>query len=287
MPTTRRSRRSLPVLARKVHASAQNLRKARQETDFHTQLSADSAAPALLLSPHCDDAVLDCWSLLESDRDLAVVNLFAGIPPRGQAGVWEALMGVSDSAERVRERMAEDARALDRAGRKPVNLSLLDAQFRGQAQAAPSMREIDDALAAAVRQASQVYAPAGIGSHRDHVLTRRYARMLLRAGLPVTLYAELPYCTFHGWPSWVDGSEPAPNRNVDAYWGLALEGVPEMPALQSAEIVRLDGPAALAKGEAVMCYEASLNYGVRHLMADPAFGGFEVRWALAPPGAPA
>jgi hypothetical protein len=237
----------------------------------------------LVLSPHWDDAVLDCWSLLASNRELTVVNLFAGFPPPGRAGVWEVVIGARDSAERARKRMAEDARALAHAGRKAVNLPLLDAQYRGQARPAPGLEELDRVLTAEVHSASRVYVPAGIGSHVDHMLARRYGRMLLRTGMPVTMYAELPYCTFHGWPSWVDGREPAPNRDVDAYWRSFLEGVPEMPALRSAEVERLDRSTASAKREAVQCYETSLNYGVRQLMADPGFHGFEVRWELVRP----
>jgi len=74
---------------------------------------------------------------------------------------------------------------------------------------------------------------------------------------------------------------------VDGYWEFSLKQVPEMPALRSAQVVRLDAGAAAAKGEAVMRYETSLNYGVRHLMSDPAFGGFEVSWELVGRDAPA
>jgi hypothetical protein len=277
---TRRLPRGLPVLPRDVHRRIHALRRDRRDRAFRPRLRIDSHAPELLLSPHCDDAVLSCWSVLASDRDLSVVNLFAGVPQPGRAGVWEAVIGARDSAERVGQRMAEDAGALARAGRRPVNLPLIDAQFRRQVRPVLGLQELDRALAAEIQGASRVYVPAGIGSHVDHLLARRYGRMLLRAGMPVSLYAELPYCTFHGWPPWVDGRAPEPRRDVDAYWQSSLQGVPEMPALRSAEVARLDSPTAKLKGEAVRCYETSLNYGVRYLLSDPAFGGFEVRWEL-------
>jgi hypothetical protein len=255
-------------------------RRGLREDGFRPHLRSDPQAPELLLSPHFDDAVLDCWSVLASDRPLTVVNVFAGIPEPGQAGVWEALTGVADSAERKRARMAEDAAALARVGRTPLNLPLLDVQHRGRAGGSVGLAEIDRELVDVVQSASRVYVPAGIGSHADHLLVRRYGRMLLRTGMPVTVYADLPYCTFHGWPPWVDGGDPASIRNVDAYWQFSLNQVPEMPALRSAQVVRLDAAAAAAKGDAVMSYQSSLNYGVRHLMSDPAFGGFEVSWEL-------
>ena len=61
-----------------------------------------------------------------------------------------------------------------------------------------------------------------------------------------------------------------------------------MPALRSANVERLDAPAAAAKLEAMRCYRtqfASLSYGARGLLSDPAIHGFEVRWELTPAGA--
>jgi hypothetical protein len=237
-----------------------------------------------VISPHWDDAVLDCWEVLASEREVNVVNLFAAIPTNARAGIWEAIMGVSDPAERARERMAEDAVALARAGREPRNLPLLDDQYRRQRRApAPGLEDLDRAVTAEVRSASRVYVPAGIGSHPDHLLARRFGRMLLAGGMPVTLYAELPYCIFHGWPSWVDGQPAAPRRNVDVYWESFLSDVPELPSLQAGEVVRLDSSSASAKCEAIGCYETSLNYGARRLLSDPEFHAVEVRWELTTP----
>ncbi|MGA2319343.1 MAG: PIG-L family deacetylase [Solirubrobacteraceae bacterium] len=278
----RRRLRSLPGLALALHRRSRALRNAREDRRLRSRLRADPEAPELLLSPHWDDAVLGCWSLLAGSRELNVVNLFGGVPTAGRTATMETVTGARSSAERARERIAEDARALARAGRKPLNLPLLDAQFR---QSGIPLQELDNVLSAEVKSASRVYVPAAIGSHPDHVLTRRYGRMLFKAGIPVVLYAELPYCIFHGWPSWVDGREPEPKRNVDAYWRSFLAGVPEMPALRDAEVERLDGPTASARLEAIRSYESSLNYAVRNLLADPAFHGFEVRWALVGHGA--
>jgi LmbE family N-acetylglucosaminyl deacetylase len=269
----------LPAFAQTLRRRVSTARRAREESRFQPHLRFDPDAPALVLSPHLDDAVLDCWSLLSSDRELTVVNLFAGVPAAGHRGVWEAVLGVSDSAERTRMRIAEDARALACAGRQALNLGLLDAQYR-EAPAALGLADLDGALAAAAPSASRVYAPAGIGAHGDHLLARRYARMLLAAGMPVTLYAELPYCIFHGWPAWVDGREPEPSRDVDAYWLSFLERVPEMPALRSATVERLQPALASAKLEAIRCYRTSLNDGVIRLLSEPEIHRYEVHWEL-------
>jgi len=274
--------RSLPGLPRKLYRRSQALRQQREERRFRTRLSHDPGAPELLLSPHWDDAVLDCFTLLDSQRELNVVNVFGGVPAPGKLTLWDAITGATDSAVRARERLAEDAVALARTGRAPVSLALLDAQYRPDPQAL-RLDELDLALSAEVQSASRLYVPAAIGAHPDHVFVRRYGRLLLRFGLPVTVYADLPYCIFHGWPHWVDGEERDPARNVDAYWESFLGPVEEMPPLHDAEIVRLDEARREAKLAAMRCYRTqypSLNYGARDVLGDPAIHAFEVRWEL-------
>jgi LmbE family N-acetylglucosaminyl deacetylase len=271
-------------LPRRAYRRSRALPELYRERRFRTRLRCDPHAPELLLSPHWDDAVLDCWSLLVSARDVAVVNLCAGIPAPGSLAPWDAITGATDSAARVRERIAEDARALARAGRTPVNLPFLDAQYRPAAPA-PTLEEIDRALCAILPSTSRVHVPAGVGGHVDHLLARRYGRTLLRAGIPVTLHVDLPYCVLHGWPHWVDGTQADPHRNVDAFWMEFLKGVPELPPLRSAHVARLDDAAAAAKLKAMRCYETQfpgLDYGAGRLLSDPEIHRFEVSWELAP-----
>ncbi len=279
-------RTPLLEMPRAIYRRSRALRESYLKRRFRPRLRFDPHAPELLLSPHWDDAVLDCWSLLSSARQVTVVNLFAGLPSPGGLAPWDAITGATDSATRARERIAEDARALARAGRTPVNLPFLDAQYRTAAPA-PSLEEIDRALSAALPSASHIHIPAGVGGHLDHLLARRYGRMLLHAGIPVTLYVDLPYCVLHGRPHWVDGAEPDPHRNVDAYWLEFLKGVPELPGLRSAQVERLDDHAAAAKLEAMRCYEtqfSGLDYGAGRLLSDPAIHRYEVRWELSPAG---
>src|SRR4051794_18332994 len=89
----------------------------------------DSGGPVLLLSPHLDDAVLNCCSVLMSDADVRVVNVFAGIPPPGFVSDWDRSCGGRDSAEHVRRRIAEDEAVLAALGTRPVNLPFLDIQY--------------------------------------------------------------------------------------------------------------------------------------------------------------
>jgi LmbE family N-acetylglucosaminyl deacetylase len=271
---------------RGLHGRWRELRRDRADARFEPLLRREEGPP-LLLSPHLDDAVLDCWSVLSDASPPRVVNVFAGVPAAGATvPPWDRITGATDSAARVRERREEDAGALARAGVEATYLPLLDAQYRPPGEPLEP-GDLDRALAAQLGGGTaHVLAPAAIGGHPDHALVRRYARLLLRRGFAVTLYADLPYCVMHGWPAWVDGREPQPNRDIDAFWSLFLAPVPELPPLRSAHVVRLDDAAAAAKLAALRCYETqmpALSYGGRDLLADPEIHRYEVFWELTPP----
>ncbi|HXB15532.1 MAG TPA: hypothetical protein VNV44_07280 [Solirubrobacteraceae bacterium] len=274
-------------ILRRLNARRGELRRARQDAALEPRIVA-GAGPTLVLSPHLDDAVLDCWSVLCDEAPAAVANVFAGVPSDGApAPLWDRITGAADPAARVRERLAEDQAALARAGRTPLSLPLLDAQYRGSGrplEPADIDRELADRLDGPV---ARVFAPAAIGGHPDHLLVRRYARALLRRGFAVTLYADLPYCLLHGWPGWVDGRETGPFRDVDAFWRSFLADVPELPPLRSARVARLDDQRAAEKLAAMRSYRTqlpALSYGARGLIEDPEIHRYEVFWELAPSG---
>jgi LmbE family N-acetylglucosaminyl deacetylase len=261
------------------------LRQRVSERRFQSRLRFDPAAPALLLSPHWDDAVLSCWSVLHGDGDLTVVNVFAGMPPSGRLTRWDEITGARESLERALERAEEDAEAMRTVSRESLDLPFLELEYR---EPSPPHRlsAIDRALASHVDRASRLYVPAGIGGHPDHLLTRLYGRMLVGLGIPVFLYAELPYCVLHGWPHWVDGRPPDRFRNVDAFWRSFLVGVPEMPPLQSATVTSFDAGEASAKLSAMRCYQSqlpSLDPGAGGLLQSRSTYGFEVLWDLIRP----
>jgi LmbE family N-acetylglucosaminyl deacetylase len=269
------------AVARALHTRLRRARRDLADRRFVSGLRYDPTAPALLLSPHLDDAVLDCWGILSASAELNVVNVFAGAPAGGSVTLWDSITGARDSAERVRERIAEDAAALARASREPRNLPLLDAQYPRPRPL--RLADLDALLVAEVRCASRVHTTSGIGGHPDHLLARRYALALLAGGMPVTLHADLPYCVYHGWPHWVDGREPEPNRNVEPFWAQFFQGVAQMPPLRDARVRRLDDEAARAKLHAMSTYETqfpSLSFGGRDLLADPEIHRFEVAWDL-------
>ena len=243
------------------------------ERGFKPTLRHDPAAAPLVLSPHLDDAVIDCWSVLTAPGEVNVVNVFAGVPPRGRTTHWDRIVGASDSAELMERRIEEDRAALAKAGRTPHNLGLLEYQQR-EDRREPPLGAIDEAVAAVVPSASRVYAPAVLGTpHPDHARVRAYALGCASAGMPVELYADLPYAVVYGWPHWVTGEPADPHLDVDAYWG-------EKPAGE-ARVVSLDEQQAASKLEAMRAYATqfpSLDRGPIGLLSNPKVHRFEVFW---------
>jgi LmbE family N-acetylglucosaminyl deacetylase len=193
-----------------------------------------------VLSPHPDDAVLSAWSVLRRPGPVRVVNVCAGVPPPGPPPRWDGLTGARDAAERMRERLAEDRAALARAGREAVYLDFLDHQYRAPGPIEPTA--LSSALSGAVGGSTELWAPAGIGGHPDHVQVREAALALRADGGPaVRLYAELPYAVRWGWPEWVSGRRAVEGLDVDAWLTAFLpEGTPagERHVLSRAEARR-------------------------------------------------
>jgi LmbE family N-acetylglucosaminyl deacetylase len=258
------------------------LRAARNRR-FETRLRHDLDGPAVLLSPHLDDAVIDCWSILRAPGAVGVVNVFSGVPRPGSVAYYDRLAGARDSAVHVRQRIAEDREALSLAGRTPLNLGFLDRQYHG-GRPEPSFSQLDAALVEVAGAASLVYAPAALGApHPDHELVREYALALAAAGMPVCLYADAPYCVVYGWPAWVTGEERGPHLDVDAYWQLSANGTAPLTTPEAAEVVRLSEEEAAAKLAAMRTYREFpvLDRGPVGQLSNPAIHGYEVFWCAS------
>jgi LmbE family N-acetylglucosaminyl deacetylase len=198
----------------------------------------------VVVSPHLDDAVISCWSLLTRPDDVQVVTVFAGEPPEGVLGEWDEEGGASDSRERVRERIAEDRAALALAGCGGVYLDFLDEQYE------PGQQTLADGLRPHLEGATAVYGPKGATRNDDHLRVRE-ALVGICPGL--RYYADLPY-------SLVEGFELLPGTEAN---GLAPRDVV------------LDSAAAGRKVEAVRCYRTQLPQLELH------FGDFVTRETLA------
>jgi LmbE family N-acetylglucosaminyl deacetylase len=256
--------------------------------------------PLAILSPHLDDAVLSCWHLLAGPGEVLVVNVFAGVPPAGAPqGWWDALAGTGDPRDAVRSRRAEDAAALARVGRRPVNLDFLDRQYR---EADLPTGQLVEALLEALPQDASVYAPAAIDSHPygpapaageanahpDHIAVRKAALALRDHGFRVRLYADLPHASAHGWPDWVapGAATRQPDGDASARWEGALAQLGVLANGRAADVCRLSAEALARKADALKHYETqlpSLEWAFPGLLEEGGLLGYEVVWRLASP----
>jgi LmbE family N-acetylglucosaminyl deacetylase len=238
----------------------------------------------VILSPHLDDAVLSCWHVLTQPGAVMVINVFAGVPTGlEEPAWWDRFTGAADSGERVRERIDEDRRALSLAGRTPVNLDLLDEQYR-DGQPPPSLT---GRLREVIEPGALVYAPATFADHADHRLVGAAALELRAQGCAVSLYADLPHANARGWPEWVTGtSHSASKDEAGAFWDRCLAGTGIPPDDLAPKVHDLDAEAYACKLAAVRMYTTQVaalsEYAGRPLSEHDALG-YEVFWATAPP----
>ncbi len=174
-------------------------------------------ASITVLSPHFDDAVLSATTQLVRPG-ARVVTVFAGAPPSSiERTRWDRITGARSSAERHRERAAEDDEATALLGCASHRLSEPENQYREQP---PERDRLAEQLRSFMRDTAEVWLPAGIGGHPDHLHVRD-AGLLAVESLDhepaVFLYADLPYAIQLGWPSWVTGA-PSPAFLDPDFW---------------------------------------------------------------------
>ncbi|AJC53644.1 hypothetical protein GZL_01040 [Streptomyces sp. 769] len=151
-----------------------------------------------MFSPHMDDAVLSAAAcLLRPGTE--VVTVFAGPPPSATGLThWDRLTRARSSADRHTERLAEDDRAMALLGVPFQRLDEVDKQYR---QDELDTRALADRLADFARAADEVWAPAAVGGHPDHVTVRDSVLAGLRErnpAVPVVVYADQPYSLWAG-----------------------------------------------------------------------------------------
>ena len=239
--------------------------------------------PAVVLSPHLDDAVLSCWHLLDGPGEVTVVNVFTGSPRAGTpTPPWDRATGARDPVSRMRERREEDRQALRVVGRRAVGLGLLDQQYRRSPVQPARLAELLDGH---VPPGAVVHAPAGLSGHPDHVAVRAAAMQLARLGRPLVLYADLPHGTTRGWPAWVSGTPEADGLDVGAEWERVLDDAGLLVPRLVPRVRAVDERARERKLRALGEYRTQ-RPGLDAMsfvpLDDPRALAFEVAWQVPP-----
>lgn len=148
--------------------------------------------PAVIVSPHLDDAVLSCGQFMAGRPDCFVITVFTGAPPR-TAGTttYDRSCGFDTGVEAMRQRRREDAQALTVLGAGRGHLGFLDHQYRPHARPDPAELAAQlQALINGLDLVERILIPVGLG-HPDHLLAAAAGRLL--EGAPIYAYEELPY----------------------------------------------------------------------------------------------
>jgi LmbE family N-acetylglucosaminyl deacetylase len=230
----------------------------------------------VIISPHLDDAVLGCSTLMAAHPGVTVVTVFAGRPAQYPTpmGHWDALCGFVEGDEVHVARRAEDEAALATLDATPIWLDYVEHAYLERVDWVRADAVVDE-VDAVVRglEPTAVFAPFGL-ANPDHDVTHD-AAMLVR--------------------------ERFERDGVDAAWFCYEDtGYKHIPGLLAWRVARLfkagvwPSPAAMPvdtdrarKDAAVACYPSQLlaleaEWAITSKLAAPAPEQF---WRLAPPPA--
>lgn len=126
-------------------------------------------------------------------------------------------------------------------------------------------------------------ASAAVGAHPDHVQAEEATTAVARElGVPLSLYADVPYSVPSGWPPAVDGTPSEPHLRLAMAWEQALETTGLDLSGWSMSPRELDGGAREAKLAALACYATqmpALEQGSARIVTRERVLRFEVLWS--------
>ena len=193
----------------------------------------------VFLSAHFDDVVLSTgglvWELSQGGDHVEIWTICAGDPPADKplTEYAQLLHGFWNIGEDVpRKRSLEDAACCNVLGAAYRRYTVPDNIYRylpGTDE--PLIKEnedqfkplepaesyliplVADFICKNLPADSELVAPLAIGSHRDHVLTRRAAE---RTGLPLWHYADYPYLVYgeHSLSDWLPANPKIFSLNI-------------------------------------------------------------------------
>jgi LmbE family N-acetylglucosaminyl deacetylase len=147
---------------------------------------------AVIVSPHFDDAILSA-SRYVIERRPALITVCGAVPAgRTDAANWDRSCGFATAEEALGVRREEDAAVAARLALPVDHLPFLDHQYGG---ADPS--RIAEALRRVFRDGDEIWLPAALGGHPDHVRTRDAAlAAAAEREVSLVLYGDAPYQSY-------------------------------------------------------------------------------------------
>jgi len=235
---------------------------------------------AVMFSPHLDDATLSASSRLIAGS-IDVVTIFTGTPStETELGLFDRLTGATSSYARILQRWAEDDEAMKMLNCQTTRLGELDQEYRN---APVDNSKLERLIMPFMLNATEVWAPAGIGSHADHIATREAVLATVPADAELYFYADVPYSLRFGWPSWVNGQEEPQYLDLSFWLERELDSCGLNRQKMTPAVFKLDSDLKRRKEQATLCYRTQLPV----LKLSPAdaprwadFLTYEVAWKI-------
>ncbi|OQW37333.1 MAG: hypothetical protein A4E19_14345 [Nitrospira sp. SG-bin1] len=205
--------------------------------------SAPSRRRILVVSPHCDDAVFACGSLLATYPGSTVVTVCGEGPgPGGSLTEWDRASGFRTGDDVMALRRQEDARALSLLGAYGLWLPFYDSQYHNPVSCSDVVR----ALSAVVETVGShsLFAPLGL-FHSDHRLTSQAC---------LALRDRYPGFTWHFYEDAL--YRHIPNLLAERLASLRTSGIRTRRINLN---LLLGSPSADRKRSAVHCYVSQLR----------------------------
>src|SRR3989344_4554149 len=169
----------------------------------------------LILSPHLDDAVLDCCdhilSWKKAGHSISIVTVFTKFTNRYISQTARKYMqrsGFNNTKDFEAARKVEDVRAMKLLDVEWKHLNYVDGWYRifknapiynGEELFTGKISEVEFDLLEEIRNSLRVYheydhvcIPLGIGRHTDHVIVRNVAESMFNHR-KIDFYADFPY----------------------------------------------------------------------------------------------
>lgn len=226
-----------------------------------------------VLSPHLDDAVLSCADVITPTT--VVITVFAGVPGKeNPVSAWDARCGADNAANLMLARRAEDVEAVSLLGGTVHHLDFLEHAYR-QPDEPPPLPALRRAIAQVLADVDEVWAPAGVGGHPDHIVVRECALRLDGKPRALRLYADMPYSTRLLELSRARLAADAPSTAILEAWFRQVPGLLRRRPSARPETVLLSADRLAAKCAAISAYTSQ-----RAALGQPVDPREEYAWRL-------
>lgn len=223
----------------------------------------------IYLSPHLDDAMFSCGSIISKQREqvesVLILTVFAGVPEKSlelSASIISFIKksGYDSVTNFCKARCIEDKNACNFLNVEYKHLKFLDCIYRtgksgtilyknfseifssNPASQDVTVKELYSSIQSILVNASNVYCPLPINGHIDHVLTNNVGEMLVKKGCDVFFYEDI--------------------YTLDHDVSLFLKE--NKPRLKSQILIKVKKEDISNHKKAIQCYKSQLNGLLAH-----------------------